>query len=80
MSHGSPPVERTVDASLRPGETVVDDSGAPALTTSVTRDVYAAGGKLLHHNTWYSYYRASPELLRVGPKKKRKPAIPPPSG
>jgi hypothetical protein len=50
---------------------VIDDPGEPALSTSVTRDVYAADGKLLYHNVWYSSYRASPELLRVGPKKKK---------
>ena len=55
------------------------------MTTSVTRDVYAADGKLLYHDVWSSYYRAAPELLRVGPKKKKKPARPaaattPPSG
>jgi vancomycin resistance protein YoaR len=67
VAHGSAPVVRTVDASLRPGETVVDDSGSPALTTSVTRDVYTRTGRLLHHDVWYSSYRAEPELIRVGP-------------
>ena len=71
---GAPPVQKTVDPSLRPGEVVVDDPGVPAMSTSVTRDVYTAGGKLLHHDTWYSYYRASPKIERVGPPaKKRKP-------
>jgi len=42
------------------------------MSTSVTRDVYSADGKLLHHDVWYSAYRASPELMRVGPKKKKK--------
>src|SRR5204862_2059771 len=76
VSHGAPPVNKTVDASLRPGETVVDDSGAPPLSTSVTRDVYTSGGKLLYHDTWYSSYRAEPKLVRVGPAKEKpkKPA------
>src|SRR5205085_2152578 len=56
VAHGAPPVVRTVDASLRPGETVVDDAGSPELTTSVTRDVYDANGKLLYHDTCYSSY------------------------
>jgi vancomycin resistance protein YoaR len=74
--HGTAPVQKTVDPSLRPGQVVVDDPGEPAMSTSVTRDVYTAAGTLLHHDTWYSYYRASPELVRVGPpaKKQKKPA------
>jgi hypothetical protein len=56
---------------LKPGEQVIEDPGEPAMTTSVTRDVYSADGKLLYHDVWYSSYRASPELLRVGPKKKK---------
>jgi vancomycin resistance protein YoaR len=76
-------VKKTVDPTLKPGEQVIDDPGEPALTTSVTRDVYAANGKLLYHDVWSSYYRAAPELLRVGPKKKpaqKAAATPPPSG
>ena len=69
VSHGDQPVEKTVDPSLKPGEVVVVDPGEPALSTSVTRDVYAAGGKLLYHNVWYSSYVASPEIVRVGPPK-----------
>ncbi len=41
--HGKPPIKKTIDKSLKPGEKVVDDPGEPAMTTSVTRDVYAAG-------------------------------------
>ena len=70
--HGKAPVKKTVDSTLKPGEKVVDDPGEPAMSTSVTRDVYSADGKLLHHDVWYSAYRASPELMRVGPKKKKK--------
>jgi hypothetical protein len=61
-------VKKTVDPTLEPGETVVDDSGVPPMSTSVTRDVYAPDGKLLYHDTWYSSYRAEPKLVRVGPK------------
>jgi vancomycin resistance protein YoaR len=71
VSHGAPPVTKTVDPSLRPGETVLDDSGVPPLSTSVTRDVYTSGGKLLYHDTWYSSYRAEPRLVRVGPAKEK---------
>jgi vancomycin resistance protein YoaR len=76
LSRGKPPVKKTVDPTLKPGEKVVDDPGVPAMSTSVTRDVYDRSGKLLYHNTWYSSYRALPELLRVGPKKKKKPKQP----
>jgi len=33
VSHGAPPVKKTIDPSLKPGEKVVDDPGSPALTT-----------------------------------------------
>jgi vancomycin resistance protein YoaR len=74
------PVQKTVDATLKPGEVVVDDSGVPAQSTSVERKVFAADGKLLSDQTWYSSYRAEPEIERVGPKKpkakpKKKPAV-----
>ena len=73
--HGVPPVKKTVDPSLKRGEKVVDYAGVPAMSTSVTRDVYDRDGKLLYHDTWYSSYRADPELVRVGPKPaKKKPA------
>jgi len=82
--HGVPPVKKTVDPTLKPGEKVVDDDGVPALSTSVTRDVYAEDGKPLYHDTWYSSYRAEPKLVRLGPKlpkahKKPEPAQPPPT-
>ena len=71
ISHGAPPLQKTVDPSLQPGEVVVDDPGVPAMSTSVTRDVYEPGGKLLYHDTWYSYYRSTPKLVRVGPPAKK---------
>jgi len=76
--HGKPPIKKTVDKSLKPGEKVIDDPGEAAMTTSVTRDVYAPDGKLLHHDVFYSSYRSSPELISVGPKPKpkKKPATP----
>jgi vancomycin resistance protein YoaR len=70
-----PPVRRTVDASLKPGERVVDSYGVPAQATWVRRKVYAPNGKLLYDSTWYSNYVAEPKLVRVGPPAKRhKPA------
>jgi vancomycin resistance protein YoaR len=66
----APPVKRTVDATLKVGQKVVDDPGVPAQATSVERKVYAANGKLLSDQTWYSSYRSTPKIVRVGPKKK----------
>jgi vancomycin resistance protein YoaR len=76
VAHGSPPVQKSIDPSLATGEKVVDDPGVPALSTSVTRDVYTSQGKLLYHDTWYSSYRAEPKLVRIAPpagKSKHKP-------
>jgi hypothetical protein len=64
---------KTVDATLKPGQVVVDDPGMPAQSTSVERKVYSDGGKLLSDQTWYSSYRSTPTIVRVGPKK-QKPA------
>ncbi|HZT91542.1 MAG TPA: VanW family protein [Gaiellaceae bacterium] len=72
-----PPVQKTVDATLAPGEVVVDDPGEPATKTSVERKVYGANGRLLSDQTFYSSYRALPKLIRVGPPKAQaKPAKP----
>jgi vancomycin resistance protein YoaR len=79
VAHGKVKVKKTVDPTLKPGEQVIDDPGEPALTTSVTRDVYTANGKLLYHDIWYSSYRAAPELLRVGPTTKKKAKATPPA-
>jgi vancomycin resistance protein YoaR len=63
------PVQKTVDATLAPGQVVIDDPGVPAQSTSVERKVYSPAGKLLSDQTWYSSYRAEPKIVRVGPKK-----------
>jgi vancomycin resistance protein YoaR len=68
-----PPVQSSVDPTLKPGETVIDQSGVPAQATSVRRRVYAPNGTLLYDNTWYSNYQAVAEVMRVGPKAKPKP-------
>ena len=70
-------MQKTVDATLKPGQVVVDDSGVPAQSTSVERKVYAADGKLLSDATWYSSYRSEPKIVRVGPKKPKKAALTP---
>jgi vancomycin resistance protein YoaR len=68
-----PPVQKTVDATLAPGQVVVDDSGVPAQSTSVERKVYSPAGALLSDETWYSSYRAEPKIIRVGPPKVKTP-------
>jgi vancomycin resistance protein YoaR len=68
-----PPVQRTLDPSLAPGTSIVQDPGEAAYSTSVERTVYAPDGKLLSQATWYSNYRSSPEIILVGPKPKPKP-------
>src|SRR5262249_45669498 len=67
------PIVRTVDKSLAPGSVVVDDSGAPAQSTSVRRRASGEDGKLIYDTTWASHYVASPETVRVGPKPQPKP-------
>jgi vancomycin resistance protein YoaR len=82
---GPPPVQKTLDPSLAPGTSEVQDPGENAYSTSVERLVYAPDGKLMSDNTWYSNYRSSPEILLVGPtpkappKPKTKPKTPPAS-
>ncbi len=68
-----PPVQKTLDPSLAPGTSEVEDPGEDALSTSVERLVYAPDGKLMSDNTWYSNYRSSPEILLVGPTPKAPP-------
>jgi len=69
---GPAPLEKTVDATLKPSQVVVDDPGVPAQSTSVERKVYSTDGHLLSDQTWYSSYRAEPKIVRVGPKAKPK--------
>ena len=73
---GKLPVKKTVDATLKKGEVVVDDPGVPPQKTSVERKVYSENGTLLSDQTWYSTYRAEPKLERVAPKPKRPKARP----
>jgi vancomycin resistance protein YoaR len=76
---GQPPVKETDDPDLPVGSKIVDDAGVPSQSTHVERKVYTASGKLLYDDTWYSSYRAEPELVRIGtkvppPPKKKPPA------
>jgi vancomycin resistance protein YoaR len=73
-----PPVQKTDDPSLAVGQTIVDDPGVPAQSTSVERKVYSAAGTLLSDQTWSSYYRPVPKLVTVGTKKPKLKKPPPP--
>jgi vancomycin resistance protein YoaR len=72
-----PPVKKIPDPSLAAGRQVVQDPGDPARKTSVRRRVYTAAGKLLSDTTFFSSYRAQPEIVLVGikaaPRKRPKP-------
>ena len=70
---GSIPVKTILDPTMAVGTTVIDDPGQPPSATSVRRRVYDSSGKLIHDNTWYSTYRSSPEIKRVGSKQPVKP-------
>jgi vancomycin resistance protein YoaR len=71
-SHGVPPVKKEIDPALKPGEKVLEYAGVPAMSTSVSRKVYDASGKLLYDDTWYSSYRADPKIVRIGVKPEKK--------
>jgi vancomycin resistance protein YoaR len=71
-----PPLKKTIDATLKPGQVVVDSFGVPAQATSVERKVYDPSGKLLSDATWFSSYRAEPKIVRIGPKKAKEPKKP----
>jgi vancomycin resistance protein YoaR len=66
---GGPPTRKVKDPTLEKGKTVVDDPGAPSMSTQVERKVYAPGGKLLYDDLFHSYYVASAKVVRVGTKK-----------
>jgi vancomycin resistance protein YoaR len=66
---GGPPTKKVKDPTLEKGKTVVDDPGAPSLSTQVERKVYAPGGKLLYDDLFHSSYVASAKVVRVGTKK-----------
>ncbi len=68
----APPIKKTIDRALAPGQVVVTNYGEAAYSTSVRRLVYAPDGTLMSDVTWYSNYRALPEQISVGPKKKTK--------
>ena len=84
VTTGPAPLQRLPDPSLFVGQTSVEESGSPSLSTSVERKVYTASGALLYDNTWYSSYRGETRIVHVGtkprpkqpPKKKKGPSGP----
>jgi vancomycin resistance protein YoaR len=80
VATGPVPVKEVPDADLYVGQSVTDSVGAPPRSTSVRRLVYSPSGKLLHDDSWSSYYRGEASVVRVGtkPRPKPKPAPPPP--
>ncbi len=66
---GAMPIKRIKDPTLKKGKQVIEVPGAPRLSTSVTRKVYDANGKLLYDTTWRSNYDSETEVVRVGTKK-----------
>jgi vancomycin resistance protein YoaR len=74
VATGPPPIKKVPDPTLLVGHTVLEESGSPSRRTSVQRKVYDADGKLLYDTTFYSSYRGEARIIRVGTKKKPKPA------
>ncbi|NUT57214.1 MAG: hypothetical protein HOQ03_14715, partial [Thermoleophilia bacterium] len=81
---GPAPIRRVKDPTLPRGETVIEEEGSPARSTSVTRTVYDESGKVLHDETWNTSYRGEYRVIRVGtkppPKPKAKPKPKPKAG
>jgi vancomycin resistance protein YoaR len=82
VTTGPAPLQRVPDPSLYVGQTSVQESGSPSLSTSVERKVYTPKGALLYDNTWYSSYRGEPRVVEVGtkPRPKQPPVKKGPSG
>jgi vancomycin resistance protein YoaR len=87
---GPPTVKRVPDPNIWTGIAIAGDSGEPSRRTSVTRRVYSEDGKLIGEDTWTSWYRAEPKIVRYGTKarpkpppqqkeRKRQPSPPPPA-
>jgi vancomycin resistance protein YoaR len=75
---GSPGVKRMPDPNLWTGVQVTDDLGEPSRKTSVVRRVYAADDRLLSEDTWTSWYRSEPKIVRYGTKPRPQQPPPPP--
>ncbi len=70
---GPAPVKKIPDPTLEKGKTVVQESGQPSRSTSVTRRVFDREGKLVSESSWFSSYRGEYQEVRVGTKPPAKP-------
>jgi vancomycin resistance protein YoaR len=75
---GPPSSKRIPDPNIWTGIRAVEKSGEPSRRTSVTRRVYSRNGKLIAEDTWTSWYRAEPKIVRYGTKERPKAPPPPP--
>jgi vancomycin resistance protein YoaR len=73
-----PGVKRVPDPNMFVGTEIVEDPGEPSRKTSVVRRVFSENGKLLSQNTWSSWYRSEPDIVRYGTKPRPKAPPPPP--
>jgi vancomycin resistance protein YoaR len=73
-----PGVKRVPDPNMYVGTEIVEDPGEPSRKTSVVRRVFSENGKLLSQNTWSSWYRSEPDIVRYGTKPRPKAPPPPP--
>ena len=67
-------IKRVKDPKLFKGKRSIESVGEPPRKTSVRRKVYEADGTLLSDTTWRSFYSGEPKIVRVGTKKRPKPA------
>jgi vancomycin resistance protein YoaR len=75
---GPPNSKRVPDPNIWSGIQIVEKSGEPSRRTSVTRRVYSRNGKLIAEDTWTSWYRAEPKIVRYGTKERPQAPSPPP--
>jgi vancomycin resistance protein YoaR len=73
VAEGKVPWQRIDDDTLYKGQKVVEQYGTPPRSTSVRRQVYAPGGKLMYDTTWRSYYVGEPTIVHIGTKPRPKP-------
>lgn len=66
-NHGSATWVTQTDASLAPGQRVVEQEPHDGFSAQVERYVRDSGGNLVHHDTWVSHYRVVNGIVRVGP-------------
>jgi vancomycin resistance protein YoaR len=73
---GPPRIKRVPDPGLFKGEKVIEDYGEPARDITVRRIVYE-NGKVLYDESWYTFYRSEPRIVRYGTIPVTPPKPPP---